>query len=550
MRKARSVTVTAVVTVMVLVGASAAGATPTAPAVSSAVSQQNAPLVSDPGKNDRIAMLKAALANMRASIAAGKDRWGALDMRDVFSFKVDQLWTQGVDGFGTTVAVMEGWARPDIQTRLNTLDDQVGLPHTTVTTVFPDGPLPAVCPPGMVALGSFGSCDAWQGELTLDVEAVHLLAPFAKILISATPSDSEVVGDPSSEVAMPEIMKGLEFISANHLANVASISDGSSETDYSRGANEIRANDPGELSAAIAGIPVLVASGDCGSSQNLTTATRQCGSLSAGPASATWDDSPFTTAVGGNRPGHTMPGVNQEDTFVLDPIEGAGLSEIYQRPEFQDVVEHVTGSPFRSVPDITMDSRDGTSEAAPEFAAVLALATQINHGHNLGVINDFLYRKLGHDAARNGILDITSGNDAIGDIPGYTAAPGFDVASGWGTVDASLFAPAAARASRDDNPMTRAARQQLDQLRDQVSLTPSTTVAPAQPIDVLAHGFLPDHPVTIAIDGTTLATVIADASGNINVAFIPNKQNLATGRHMLTIHSMLLDQSKSFTVTG
>jgi hypothetical protein len=550
MRKARSVTVIAVAVATVLAGASAAGATMAGPPASSVAGQQNTPLVPDPGRNDRIATLTKALANIRASIAANNDRWGALDLRDIFSYKVDRLWTQGVDGFGTTVAVMEGWERPDIQSRLDMLDDQVGLPHTTVTTVFPDGPLPAQCPAGMVALGSFGSCDAWEGELTLDVEAVHLLAPYAKILVSATPSDSEVVGDPSSEVAMPEIMKGLEFISANHLANVASISDGSSETDYSRGANEIRANDPGELSAAIAGIPVLVATGDCGSSQNLTTATKQCGSLSAGPASATWDDSPFTTAVGGNRPGHTMPGPNQEDTFVLDPIEGAGLSEIYPRPQFQDDVANITGSPFRSVPDITMDSRDGTSEAAPEFAAVLALATQINDYHNLGVINDFLYRKLGHDAARDGILDITSGDNAIGDIPGYTAVPGFDVASGWGTVDASLFAPAAARASHGDNPLTRAARQQLDQLRHQLSLTPSTTVAPAQPIDILAHGFLPDHPVTIAVDGTKLATVIADSSGNINFAFVPNKQNIATGHHMLTIHSMLLDQSQSFTVTG
>lgn len=551
MRRTRRITVIAAAAATLLAGGLAGtSAAALTPAASSAATQQAAPLVSDPGKSGRIATLTAALANIRASIAAGTTRWGALDLRDIFSYKVDQLWTQGVDGFGTTVAVMEGWDFPDMQTRLDTLDDQVGLPHTTVTTVFPDGPLPAVCPPGMVALGSFGSCDAWQGELALDVESVHLLAPYAKILISATPSDSEVVGDPSSEVAMPEIMKGLEFISANHLANVASISDGSSETDYSRGAAEIRANDPGELSAAIAGIPVLVATGDCGSSQNLTTATRQCGSLSAGPASATWDDSPFTTAVGGDRPGHTMPAANQEDTFVLDPIEGAGLSEIYSRPEFQDVVANVTGSPFRSVPDITMNSRDGTSQAAPEFAAVLALATQINHGRNLGVINDFLYRKLGHDPVRSGILDITSGSDGIRTIPGYTAAPGFDVASGWGTVDASLFAPAAARASRDDNPLTWQARRQLDQLRDQVSLTPSATVAAAQPIDVLAHGFLPDHPVTIAIDGTTLVTITADTSGNINYAFVPTTQHIATGRHTLTIHSMLLDQTKSFTVTG
>src|SRR5262249_12234522 len=155
-------------------------------------------------------------------------------------------------------------------------------PHTTVQTVFPDGPLPAQCPPGMVALHNYGSCDAWGGELRLDVEAVHLMAPYAKIVISATPSDSEIAGDTSSQVAMPELVKGLECLSANHLANVASISDGSSETDYSRGAAEIRAQDPGLLTAAAAGIPVAVSTGDCGVTQNLSTATFQCGAPSPG----------------------------------------------------------------------------------------------------------------------------------------------------------------------------------------------------------------------------------------------------------------------------
>src|SRR5690349_3473692 len=113
---------------------------------------------SDPGRDARIATLTTALANMKTSITAGKTRWGALDLRDVFSYKVDQLWTQGIDGFGTSVAVMEGWELQGIQQTLDTLDDQVGLPHTTVQTVFPDGPLPAQCPPGMVALHSYGSC--------------------------------------------------------------------------------------------------------------------------------------------------------------------------------------------------------------------------------------------------------------------------------------------------------------------------------------------------------------------------------------------------------
>ena len=545
----RRVTVTAAVVALLsggLIGATA-GASPD---LSAPATQQPA---SDPVRDGQIATLKAALANIEASIAAGHSRFGAVDLRDIFSYKVNQLWLQGVDGFGTTVAVMEGWDLPDMQQRLNTLDAAIGLPDTTVDTIFPTGPLPAQCPAGMVALGSFGSCDAWGGELALDVEAVHLMAPYAKIVISATPSDTEVVGDPSSEVAMPEIMKGLEFIAANKLANVASISDGSSETDYLHGAPEIHANDPGELAAAAAGIPVMVATGDCGSAQNLTTATRQCGALSAVPASGTWDDSPFVTAVGGDTPQHTAPcppctGPNNEDTFVLDRIEGAGLSEIYQRPDYQDHVRSITGSAMRAMPDITMNSRDGTSESAPLFAGVLALATQIA-GHNIGTPNELLYDRLSHDAQRNGIVDVTSGNDSIGSIPGYTAGPGYDVASGWGTVDASLFVPALAKVSRD-NPMPREAAERLAAMEHTMSLTPSSTVAAANPIDIMSSGFLPDHPVMISVDGAPMTTVTADTSGNITFAFIPAVKGFAVGRHTVSITSMLLDQSRTFNVTS
>ncbi len=415
----------------------------------------------------QISNLDTALDNVRTKLAAGgtrPQRWGDLDLRDIFSYKVDRLWGQGIDGCGTTVAVMEGWDDPDMQADLNALDAQIGLPDTTVETVYPDGPLPASCPAGMQALGSYGSCSAWQGELELDVQAVHLMAPYAKIVISATPSDSEVVGDPSSEVAMPEIVKGMEYISQNKIANVMSISDGSSETDYSRGAAEIHAQDPGELTAAAAGIPISNATGDCGAAQNLTTATSQCGTVSSGPASATWGDSPWVTAVGGSTPQHTAPcppcvTTSGEDSFVLNPIEGAGLSEIYPRPAYQNSIAKISGSAMRSMPDITMNSSDGTSESAPLFAGVLALATQVK-GSNLGPINQVLYDTMSKKAANDGIVDVTSGNNTFTrgslTVPGYSAAPGYDVASGWGSIDTSLFVPALAKAS-DNNPMPQQA---------------------------------------------------------------------------------------------
>jgi subtilase family serine protease len=526
--------------------ASGAPATATTP-------QRPIAVASGPTKQQQIHALDTALDNIQTKLAANSHRWGDLDLRDIFSYKVNQLWAQGIDGYGTAVAVMEGWDDPSMQADLNALDAQIGLPDTTVETVYPDGPLPATCPAGMVALGSYGSCDAWQGELELDVEAVHMMAPYATIVISATPSDSEVVGDPSSEVAMPEIVKGMEYISQNKIANVMSISDGSSETDYSRGAAEIHAQDAGELTAAAAGIPISNATGDCGAAQNLTTATSQCGTVSSGPASATWGDSPWVTAVGGSTPQHTAPcppcdGPTGEDSFVLNRIEGAGLSEMYARPTYQNGIKSISGSTMRSMPDITMNSADGTSESAPLFAGVLALATQ-RKGSNLGPINDALYTQLAKKPAANGLVDVTSGNNNFGSIPGYTAVPGYDVASGWGSIDASLFVPALAKATKN-NTTPQDAAQDLKALERTLSITPSRTLAPTATLDVTSTGFLPGHPVTLTVDGSPLATVTADSSGNFSYAFTAATKGLAAGTHTLAVSSLLLQQSTTFTITS
>jgi subtilase family serine protease len=336
-----------------------------------------------------------------------------------------------------------------------------------------------------------------------------------------------------------------------------SISDGSSETDYNRGAAEIRAQDPGELIAAKDSVPISNATGDCGAAQNLTTATSQCGTVSSGPASATWGDSPWVTAVGGSTPQHTAPcppctSAHDEDAFVLNPIEGAGLSEIYQRPAYQQGIAHVTGSPMRSMPDITMNSADGTSESAPLFAGVLALASQVK-GHDLGPINEALYLDLAQHPALEGLVDVTSGNNTFNRngiyVPGYTAAHGYDVASGWGTIDASLFVPALAAATKH-NAMPSEAAHQLADLKRALTITPSNSLSSTATIDVTDTGFLPDHPVTLEVDGAPLATVTVDTSGNWSYSFTATDKGLAPGQHTLTVSSMLLQQSKTFTITS
>jgi subtilase family serine protease len=478
--------------------------------------------------------------------------------QDIFDYNIGNLWLKGIDGSGTTVAVIEGWDDPNVASFIHVRDLRYGLPDPVIQTIFPSGPLPAQCPPGMVALGSYGSCDAWRGELELDVLAVHLIAPYAKIVISATPADSEITDDAASNVAPPEMMRALEYISTHHVANVMSISDGTGEDTYTFGQAQIHANDPGPLAAAAAGIPVTNATGDCGVVQNLAIANAQCGNTSPGPATATWDDNPWMTAVGG-----TVPNVSPTTGAKLgpDPIwhegifsEGAGFSAVYPRPAYQGGVARITRSPWRSVPDITMDAQDGTSESAPMVAGVLALATQLNHGRNLGPVNPVLYDVLGPRGSRAGISDVVSGNNSVIDpsgkvvVQGFTAARGFDVASGWGTVDASKFVPAlvAAQATGLDQLARQQAARGLSQLERSTRL--STPNIPAGGTSLVSGtGFLPGHPVKLAIDGQAVTTLTATDQGTVSYTINPVTLGLAAGHHVLTLQSMLITTTAGFS---
>ena len=91
----------------------------------------------------------------------------------------------------------------------------------------------------------------------------------------------------------------------------------------------------------------------------------------------------------------------------------------------------------------------GTSEASPIFSGIVALADQVA-GHRLGLINPALYA-LGtaarHGVPGTGLVDITSGDNSFAGVTGYPATAGYDLASGWGTIDAAKFVPALARAA-------------------------------------------------------------------------------------------------------
>jgi subtilase family serine protease len=147
---------------------------------------------------------------------------------------------------------------------------------------------------------------------------------------------------------------------------------------------------------------------------------------------------------------------------------GGGVSAVFPRPLFQIGVRNVVGNQ-RGMPDISMsaavngaawvytafpgdggagwDLVGGTSEATPIFAGVVALADQLA-GHRLGDINPELYLLGALGQATHlptGLVDITTGNNSFAGVTGYNAAPGYDLASGWGTIDANQFVRGLAR---------------------------------------------------------------------------------------------------------
>lgn len=505
----------------------------------------------DPG---HVGTLRAVLDGMVRNYATlGESTPGA---QDILDYNVGALWEQGIDGTGTTIALAEGWDDPQINDVITAFDHKYGLPDPVIETIYPSdaGHLPAVCPPGMVALGSYGSCDAWQGELELDVEAAHLIAPYAKILISATPADSEITDDAASQVAPPEMMQAVEYIAQHHLADVISISDATGESTYSYGKAEIVAQEPGLLSAAAAGIPVVVATGDCGVVQNRPVASSQCGDTTTTPDIAAWDASPWVTAVGGSVPRLDTSGQRLgPDTVWHDGkfAEGAGCSSMYPRPAYQDRVTSITRSSMRCVPDIAMDAQDGTSEAAPLLAGVLALAAQLNHG-SVGPINTLLYDVLGPRAAPAGIVDIVTGDNSVtgqtAPVPGLRATMGFDVASGWGTIDASKFVPQLVTASRAQDlsdSLQAQARNALTRLQHSIQLT-STDLAPGGSTYLRAAGFLPQHPVEVDIDDRKVATITTSTTGSIAYTLDSSRLKLASGTHTLAVKSMLLTAATTF----
>ncbi|MBV9025041.1 MAG: S53 family peptidase [Streptomycetaceae bacterium] len=374
-------------------------------------------------------------------------------------YDLGPLYRTGITGKGRTIVIVDSFGSPTVQHDLDVYSKQFGIP-TTKVDIVKWGNVPPWDPKNSTMTG-------WAGETTLDVEVAHAIAPGARIVLVET-----AVAETEGVTGLPEMMSAEKSLIDHGVGDVISQSFGAAE-------NTFPGFDKGDYSsidnlryafkdAARHHVTMLAASGDGGATDNTPD-----GQGFYKYRVNSWPSSdPLVTSVGGTQLHLNDEGWRMSPDSVYNDhgASGGGQSHVFRRPAFQNGVRDVVGS-RRGTPDMSMsaavnggawtyssyDPTDigwgiagGTSEASPLFSGIIALADQYA-GHRLGDIHDALYALNGESAHNplTGIVDVNDGTDnSYQGVTGYTADDGYDMATGIGTVDAALFVPALARASR------------------------------------------------------------------------------------------------------
>jgi subtilase family serine protease len=383
-----------------------------------------------------------------------------------------------LDGAGQTVAIIDAYASPTILDDVNQWSRNRGLPTMSPSQLI------QVVPPGVYRRPQNPAQDpqGWYGEETLDVEAVHGMAPAATIVFVGAPNNYQ------------DLDAALNHVVDRHLAQIVTNSYGFPTELVPPG--YVKPVEDTLIQAAAEGIGVYFSSGDNGDE-----------SSRFGFATTDWPtSSPWVTAVGG-----TSLGVSAANTRALETGwgtsnyscntttlactrigwlygAGGGVSRIFAEPAYQQGVVPssvftAAGRTGRAVPDVaavgdpqtgllvgqTQTFPDGsyydeyriggTSLSSPLFAGLMALLDQ-QSGQPHGFANPLFYAHPGvfYDvlsvktavARRNFVngVDATAGTadflrtfDDYSGSPSQHTNPGWDNVTGLGTPSNLLSLP-------------------------------------------------------------------------------------------------------------
>jgi subtilase family serine protease len=421
------------------------------------------------------------------------------------AYNLAPLFSQGIEGKGETIVLVDAFGSPSIASDLKTFDAQTGLPNPpSFKVITPEGPITTTAKNCTTTYSPTGPdlCSdyyGWTDETSLDVEWAHSMAPEANILLVETPmTETEGI------TGFPQIEAAENYVIDHHLGDVISQSFGANESTFTS-PSQIYSLSGTYVNAAAHGVTVLAATGDQGATDEVCSPSTACANPNdiiccQSTQAVDWPSTdPLVTAVGGtqlhlNAAGsRTAPDSVWQDLSstvgVTGPVytwgsSGGGRSTVFARPRFQNGVAGTVGD-SRGTPDISMsaavngavvfyDTSDpsvkgwgivgGTSEATPLFSGIVALADQAA-GHRLGDINPALYAMAKHGTA-SGIVPISQGSNSytyclaadissstsacasssdLVTVPGFQANGSYNNATGLGTVNAALFVPTLAQ---------------------------------------------------------------------------------------------------------
>ena len=363
-------------------------------------------------------------------------------------------------GAGQTVAIIDAYASPTIVSDANTYFGTTWFSNPShFTQVVAPGTFRRPQNPAQDPQG-------WSGEETLDIEAVHGMAPGAHIVYVGAPNNYQ------------DLDAALNHVVDRGLAQIVTNSYGfpteALPTGYIKPYNDTF------IQAAIEGIGIYFSSGDYGDSSSIL-----------GYSTPNWPaSSPWVTAVGGTAIaiGQTNDRIFETgwgtSTYACDQTTltcstkgtwlygaGGGFSRLFSTPWYQSGLtfdgKPVTG---RAVPDVsaladpqtgmlvgqTQTFPDGTyydtyriggtSLASPIFAGLMALADQAA-GHPHGFANPLFYDHAGafYDvtsvktavARRNfndGVDAAKGTSDFLRTLDDYAGSPTQQTTSGWDDV--------------------------------------------------------------------------------------------------------------------
>jgi len=400
-----------------------------------------APLIESIRGLDNLLHSKAGAHRVSPSSVVN-DAGPAFGPPDIYTFYDETgLLNQDIDG--TTSGCIGVIEDSDIdKPAADAFNTQFGLPALTganFSTVLVDG-------------GNPGQTRD-EDETMLDVNYSHAVAPGSSIRIYLGEGSSAILD--AIHAAVTE---------KNGPCNAVSISFsfcGGSKGFYKTQNNFL-------AQAAAQGQSIFVATGDAGvaglkvdknNSTCVTGTSKNVNELAASPNATAIGGTEFTADYsGGNDVGSVSESVWNDD----EGASGGGESKVFKKPAFQK--GQIKKDKKRDLPDISFGASPelpgffyggriggepaviccigGTSVGAPSWAGISQLLSQVNGGP-IGNLNKRIY-ELGaeNDDATTGIRDVTTGNNNFNGITGFTARPGYDKATGWGTADIDLFVPA------------------------------------------------------------------------------------------------------------